>query len=807
MSSLVFPREYSPFEQKCILPNKVDTFQNSSIPFNFKHTENFYENRTSYQNDTTRVLWPSSCSTLISYSSSVSSDNSTFTSFGQNGEIYNGRSKYGTNKLKPYNVKEKFYFPQNGGDFNGGNFNGGNFKGGNFNEGNFKGGNFKGGNFKGGNFKGGNFKGGYFGEVDFREGCYNQKIFNDNIYHARILNDHVYHLRDFREGHYYPKEVHQGDVNEQNFLRFGSFEINNFGKNYKKYEYMKSNCNVKRGLKKNCLLNDKYSKIKKDIFCNGDLYIKNLNKNYSCTCLNIYRQIYKDTKYDIFNLKKIHTDFIYIIIKYLYYECILPEANEIKRKINKYFPDCIILNNNFINLCREDIERRFEICRTNSYEKDQMGEYDEKDEKDQKDQKDEKRGGKIFYKKPFNNENVCIYLKNVSKEFFINPNDDCENISLYIPLIFIHIIDRFRIQSPDNNHKGGRYILAEMLKRTGPYIFRTMKLGKIIHILQKCIDLNVLSYCNNNIIPIFTSMSISKTFISKMHVNQNPDLRNYKKKSINLIKNRISHLLYSYSEDKSKAKGFSLSRLPLIYKNVYKENINIDQIGYSKLTEFINNEMSDICFISTQHKFQCILLPVMEDEQKHRDKNAKLKKETVLWKCLDYIKNYQWERCISFLHTSNCLKNKDTDFELEYGTSNSILEELMNDSFFLEYKENADTKKEDTHDEEVPLLLPLDVFNLPSSYDMYDSYYKSCAYYSKDETDDTSVIKFVDTSQNKFDIICDFEKCENTNICIEESIGINHMYFNFPSSYHVFHSLFNDNVEDVPIVDHFRIQC
>ncbi|KYN93076.1 hypothetical protein PRSY57_0022500, partial [Plasmodium reichenowi] len=134
-----------------------------------------------------------------------------------------------------------------------------------------------------------------------------------------------------------------------------------------------------------------------------------------------------------------------------------------------------------------------------------------------------------------------------------------------------------------------------------------------IHILQKCIDLNILSYFNNNIIPIFTSMSISKTYVSKLHVNETPALKNHQENSINLIKSRISYLLYSFSEDKTKSKGFSLSRLPLIYKNVYKENINIDQIGYSKLTEFINNEMSDICYISTQHKFQCILLPVMED--------------------------------------------------------------------------------------------------------------------------------------------------------------------------------------------------
>ncbi|CRG94583.1 conserved Plasmodium protein, unknown function [Plasmodium gallinaceum] len=585
-----------------------------------------------------------------------------------------------------------------------------------------------------------------------------------------------------KEKLYFVKNDREKESNEKSILKNVTFDTSNFARNSKKCEFNKNNCNLKKGLKKNNI-NEKYNKIKKELSNSGEIYIKNSNKNYSCNCINFYKEIYNQ-KRDITDMKQVHSDFIYLIIKYLYYERILPEANEIKRKINKYFPECAILNNNFINICREDKLRRFEIYKANCYEKDE-------------------KKGKIYYKKSFNNENICIYLRGISRDFFINPNDDNENISVYIPLIFIHIIDRFRLQSSDNNHKGGRYILAETLKHTGPYIFRTMKLGRIIHILQKCIDLNILSYFNNNIIPIFTSMSISKTYISKLHVNQTPALKNHKENSINLIKNRISYLLYSYSEDKTKSKGFSLSRLPLIYKNVYKENINIDQIGYSKLTEFINNEMSDICFISTQHKFQCILLPVVEDEQKHRDKNAKLKKEIELKKSLDYIKNYRWERCISFLYFSNCLKKKDPEFELEYKNCNNIIEELANDTFFLENKKNIGIKEDNL---EIPLLLPLDVFNLPSAYDMYESYYNSYTYYNKDEKEDKAIINFIDTTQNKFDIICDFKKCENSNISIEESINLNHMYFNFPSSYYVFHSLFNDYLEEIPIVDQFRIQ-
>ncbi|VWU53231.1 conserved protein, unknown function, partial [Hepatocystis sp. ex Piliocolobus tephrosceles] len=220
--------------------------------------------------------------------------------------------------------------------------------------------------------------------------------------------------------------------------------------------------------------------------------------------------------------------------------------------------------------------------------------------------------------------------------------------------------------------------------------------------------------------------------------------------------------------------------------------------------------------------------------KKYRYKNVKLKKETELKKCLDYLKKHQWERCISYLHTSIFLINKDTDFYLEYESSNNILEDLLNDCLFLEYKDKTNYNKniydrtifekanyikadyenigyekngfEKNGYSNVPLLLPLDVFNLPSSFDMYDSYYKSYTYCSTDENNDSSIIKFIDTSQNKFDTICDYQKCENSNIYIEDSIDINHMYSNFTSSYFVYHSLFNENMEDVSFVDQHQIQ-
>ncbi|EDL46276.1 hypothetical protein PVX_118550 [Plasmodium vivax] len=561
----------------------------------------------------------------------------------------------------------------------------------------------------------------------------------------------------------------------------------------RKYELFKYNQQIKKGVKKSCPINEKYHKAKNEYTSNtGDVPpFKSANKYASCNCAILHKSMntHKNEN-ECTDIKQIHSDFIFLIIKYLYYERILPEANEVKRKISKYFPDCGVLNTNFVNICREDIHQRFLICKINPHEEEE---------------EEEEKREKAYFRKTFNNENICIYLKDISKDFFINPNDDTESVLQYIPLLFIHIIDRFRLQSSDNNHKGGRYILAETLKHTGPYIFRTMKLGRIIHILQKCIDLNILSYYNNNIIPIFTSMAISKTYVSKMLVNETPDSKNHKENSITLIKDRIYRLLHSYSEDKTKGKGFSLSRLPLIYKNVYKESINIDQIGYSKLTEFINNELSDICFISTQHKFQCILMPLMENEQKHRDKNAKLKKEKQLKESLDYIKNYQWERCISYLHFSNYFRNKKREPQVKRAAPRDPIEQLINNSFLIKHKNYLDRTLKNGSDENVPLLLPLDVFNLPSSYDMYDTYHKSETYYSTNPSEDNSVIKCIDNMQSKCSILYDLEKCVSMDISIEESVNVNHMYHNYPSSYNVFHSLFNDTVEEIPIVDQHRM--
>ncbi|KJP87693.1 hypothetical protein AK88_02588 [Plasmodium fragile] len=566
----------------------------------------------------------------------------------------------------------------------------------------------------------------------------------------------------------------------------------------KEYELLKYNNQIKKGVKKNCAINEKYHKAKNDYTAKaGDVVpFKSTNKYAACNCAMVHKNMYLGkNENECTDIKQIHSDFIFLIIKYLYYERILPEANEVKRKISKYFPECPVLNTNFVNICREDINQRFLICKINAHEEEQQEEEEEKEKIE-----------KAYFRKTFNNENICIYLRDISKDFFINPNDDTESVLQYIPLLFMHIIDRFRLQSSDNNHKGGRYILAETLKHTGPYIFRTMKLGRIIHILQKCIDLNILSYYNNNIIPIFTSMAISKTYVSKMLVNETPDSKNHKVNSITIIKDRIYRLLHSYSEDKTKGKGFSLSRLPLIYKNVYKESINIDQIGYSKLTEFINNELSDICFISTQHKFQCILMPLMENEQKHRDKNAKLKKEKQLKESLDYIKNYQWERCISYLHFANYFKNKKTEPQVKQEAPKDTIENLINNSFLIKHKNYLDRTLKNDADENMPLLLPLDVFNLPSSHDMYDTYHKSETYYSTNPTEDNSVIKCTDNIQSKCSILYDLKKCVSMDISIEESVNVNHMYHNYPSSYNVFHSLFKDTIEEIPIVDQHRMQ-
>ncbi|SBS89019.1 conserved Plasmodium protein, unknown function [Plasmodium malariae] len=255
--------------------------------------------------------------------------------------------------------------------------------------------------------------------------AYNQ---NNDIYKRKNKYGEL-KLNTFnKEKIYFAKNENEKDYYEKNALRNTPFEINNFSRNTKKFEFLKNSCNFKKGLKKNCIINDKYNKITRELSCIGDMYIKNINRCYACNCSNIYKQIYKNENCNVIDMKQIHNDLIYLIIKYLYYERILPEANEIKRKINKYFPECPVLNNNFINICREDKFKKFEIYKANSYEK-------------------EEKKGKIFFKKSFNNENICIYLRGISKDFFINPNDDTENIFQYIPLIFIHLIDRFRIQS------------------------------------------------------------------------------------------------------------------------------------------------------------------------------------------------------------------------------------------------------------------------------------------------------------------------------------------------------------------------
>ncbi|KYN94040.1 hypothetical protein PRSY57_1438100, partial [Plasmodium reichenowi] len=189
------------------------------------------------------------------------------------------------------------------------------------------------------------------------------------------------------------------NVHENNIIRYPRFDMNAAPRVNRRSDFSRNTCHARRNLRRN-IMHERYNRIRREAPFNMDMYGKNQNRNYSCNCLYIYRNIYKN-RYDVVDMKQVHTELIYLIIKYLYYERILPEANEIKRKINKYFPDCPILNNNFINICREDILNIFDIYKANSQEK-------------------EDKKSKNYYKKTYNNENICIYLRGISRDYFIN---------------------------------------------------------------------------------------------------------------------------------------------------------------------------------------------------------------------------------------------------------------------------------------------------------------------------------------------------------------------------------------------------
>lgn len=573
------------------------------------------------------------------------------------------------------------------------------------------------------------------------------------------------------------------------------------------------------------------------VFLKGSINSINCYHSNDCYCLTYYKEycLHSSSKTDA---NQIHCDILNIIILYLYQQQILPDVNELKRKINKYVPSCRVIIANFLKICENDHLNRFYIC---NFSKRQKYRHLHSQLQLQSDlQLPPLEENKTIYRP----ENICIFLKGIPNVFLNEVDEDTDNITKYIPTVFIHLLDRFRFQNGNSIHKGGRYILAESLKQTGPYCFRVMALGRIIRILQKCFDLNILSYSNNNnIIPIFTSESVSQTYLTKIKMDKSPYLRYKKEQYTNLVKSRIKKLFKKFVEndykfEESYKRGFALSVLPRAYKNTYGEDLNMEKLGYTKLNEFITNELSDVCYVSSEEKFQCKLIINNGEKIREWEREVKLQKHRETNYFLHYMRKCGWFNRISFFYSGQFYRSDIKDIHTCNIDTNYVWETLYMAALYIENVMHRRSQEEETQwnktnslqrnaekykvmeqnylqmcgnpsspcninngvhrynkgryneKKKVSILLPLDT-TLPSSYDGRTSYRNSPTYYCTAENEDTTTIKFLEP-QTEYDLIHDIKKNQGTDIHIEENITLYTIYKSAYVVYSSYHLLFDD---------------
>ncbi|CDR93882.1 hypothetical protein, conserved [Babesia bigemina] len=160
---------------------------------------------------------------------------------------------------------------------------------------------------------------------------------------------------------------------------------------------------------------------------------------------------------------------------------------------------------------------------------------------------------------------------------------------------------------------GGRYLFAEHLRKFGPSRFRQLALGKLVRIVQVALDSNILSYNGTNVIPSVSSTTSTKKLLSQIGANKS-NLMVRREDQIQAIRNNIILIL---SEKPPKANSaspgsqtngprrgqtiklkdgdvtISVCKLPVIYKKRFNQDLDFTKGGYSKLTDFLRNEVPE----------------------------------------------------------------------------------------------------------------------------------------------------------------------------------------------------------------------
>ncbi|CCF72994.1 conserved Plasmodium protein, unknown function [Babesia microti strain RI] len=279
------------------------------------------------------------------------------------------------------------------------------------------------------------------------------------------------------------------------------------------------------------------------------------------------------------------SDVVYKIITTLYDDEIIPTIHEVRRRLGK-LKYGTISGKFLIKICKSNIHNRFNIVKSQVFNPNAA---------------DVQNNLQL---------NLVILLKSKPIYPWFYPT----TITPFeIKLIFDYIINSFSDTNKFGN--GGRYLFAEGIKKNGPEELRNLSLGKLIKIVQAAIDLKILTYEENKLIPVYMCKTTSIGFLNRQ--SQSLDNLDTNFTSIYTIKQRILNLLDNYNiiqdysevckdENNKTMIGIPLCRLPIEYKLTYGERLDYSTLGYSKLADFIKEQIKECKFVSLVYN-QCIV--------------------------------------------------------------------------------------------------------------------------------------------------------------------------------------------------------
>eukprot|EP00922_Rhytidocystis_sp_ex-Travisia-forbesii_P064291 GHVS01095556.1.p1 GENE.GHVS01095556.1~~GHVS01095556.1.p1 ORF type:complete len:1338 (-),score=430.47 GHVS01095556.1:677-4690(-) len=204
-----------------------------------------------------------------------------------------------------------------------------------------------------------------------------------------------------------------------------------------------------------------------------------------------------------------------------------------------------------------------------------------------------------------------VYLHSPPAAFrgFIDPNSSSFSYPQhYLPLLFLHLLDRYRLDPRGEAYKGGRFLLAEILRSSGPYCLRSLTQGQLCHLLQKSLDYGILSYESNSIRSAVACTALSKAYAARNSAVCKQQDKVKRERKLQLIRSRLARFLHS------NPLGLAMCRLPIMYKHEYDVSLNIETLGYTKLADFLQKEASDLCVIRPSARHRCIVLPIQQEQ-------------------------------------------------------------------------------------------------------------------------------------------------------------------------------------------------